>query len=98
MRPMETKPQTGRALYQGTRKGLKLMVAALGLTCASLAWSHGDVTPQAVDTTGLPELGKDWRAENPFRGNATAIKIGTSAFNQNCARCHGIEAISGGIA
>jgi len=44
------------------------------------------------------ELGKEWRAENPYRGNASAVKIGTSAYNQNCARCHGIEAISGGIA
>jgi cytochrome c-550 PedF len=24
--------------------------------------------------------------------------VGTSAYNQNCARCHGLEAISGGIA
>ena len=32
------------------------------------------------------------------RGNATAIKIGESAYGQNCARCHGLEAISGGIA
>jgi len=95
---METRPQTGKGLHQGTRKGLKLLAAALGLACAGLSWSHGDVTPQAVDTKGLPELGKDWRAENPYRGNATAIKIGTSAYNQNCARCHGIEAISGGIA
>jgi len=53
---------------------------------------------QAVDTTGLPKLGDQWRSENPYRANDTAIKIGTSAYNQNCARCHGIEAISGGIA
>ena len=105
---MHIKPQTGRSLFQAihrgaqrgrtTRKAAMLLAAALGMACASLAWSHGDVTPQAVDTTGLPELGQDWRAENPYRANATAIKIGTSAYNQNCARCHGIEAISGGIA
>jgi cytochrome c-550 PedF len=29
---------------------------------------------------------------------ATAEQIGSSAFNQNCARCHGLEAVSGGIA
>ena len=33
-----------------------------------------------------------------YRGNAAAITVGTSAYAQNCARCHGIEAISGGIA
>ena len=42
-------------------------------------------------------VGEEWRDENPFRGDATAIRIGTSAYNQNCARCHGLEAISGGI-
>jgi len=69
-------------------------LAAVALT----AYAHGDVTPQAVDTHELPALGEGWRATNPYRGDATATRIGTSAFNQNCARCHGLEAISGGIA
>ena len=76
--------------------------AAAALAAASLtslyAGAHGNVTPQGVDTTGLPALGDKWRDENPFKGNPLALKIGTSAYNQNCARCHGIEAISGGIA
>ncbi|HSW09132.1 cytochrome c-550 PedF [Aquabacterium sp.] len=71
-------------------------LAALVLSAA--AWSHGDVTPQAVDTAALPKLGETWRGENPFRGNEVAVRIGSSAYNQNCARCHGLEAISGGIA
>ncbi len=65
---------------------------------AAAALAHGDVTPQAVDTHELPSLGAEWRAENPFRQHEKAIAIGTSAYNQNCARCHGLEAISGGIA
>ncbi|MBI2306285.1 MAG: cytochrome c-550 PedF [Rhodocyclales bacterium] len=69
----------------------------LGLS-AGQALSHGDVTPQAVDTTGLKELGADWRAANPYRKDSTATRIGSSAYNQNCARCHGLGAISGGIA
>jgi cytochrome c-550 PedF len=74
-------------------------VSALGLSLlAGWAVAHGDVTPQAVDTHELPQLGEEWRTENPYRGNETAIRIGTSAYNQNCARCHGLEAISGGIA
>ena len=60
--------------------------------------AHGDVTPQPVDTTGLDPLGEAWRDANPYRGNPLALKIGASGFNQNCARCHGLEAISGGIA
>jgi len=65
---------------------------------AAAALAHGDVTPQAVDTHELPALGTEWRSENPFRQHDKAIAIGTSAYNQNCARCHGLEAISGGIA
>ena len=73
----------------------------LALGCATMgnfAAAHGDVTPQAVDTSSLPQLGEAWRDTNPFTDNAEAIKIGDSAFNQNCARCHGLQAISGGIA
>lgn len=62
------------------------------------AHAHGDVTPQPVDTTGLDPLGQEWKPSNPYRGNKRAIEIGSSAYNQNCARCHGLEAISGGIA
>lgn len=73
-----------------------VLLAALAMSCLALA--HGDVTPQAVDTKDLPPLGEQWRAENPYRKNEKAVRIGTSAYNQNCARCHGIEAVSGGIA
>jgi cytochrome c-550 PedF len=74
------------------------MLAMAAFGAGITAWAHGDVTPQAVDTTGLPKLGQEWRSENPFRANERAVTIGTSAYNQNCARCHGLEAISGGIA
>ena len=76
----------------------RLATAAALSLAAGLAVAHGDVTPQAVDTHELPPLGDPWRAENPYRQNDKAIKIGGSAYNQNCARCHGLEAISGGIA
>jgi len=77
---------------------LRHLVALCLIASAAGAYAHGDVTPQAVDTQSLPALGDTWRAENPYRKNDEAIKIGTSAYNQNCARCHGLEAISGGIA
>jgi len=73
------------------------LAACLSVLCTT-TWAHGDVTPQAVDTKELPALGETWRGENPYRKNDKAIKIGSSAYNQNCARCHGLEAISGGIA
>lgn len=78
-----------------------LVLAMLGLiVCGGVgyhAFGHGDVTPQPMDTAGLDPLGPDWRTENPYRGNEAAIKIGSSGYNQNCARCHGLEVISGGL-
>jgi cytochrome c-550 PedF len=75
-----------------------LGLALAAAVAANAARAHGNVTPQAVDTHELPALGEQWLAENPYSKNETAIRIGASAFNQNCARCHGLEAISGGIA
>ena len=73
------------------------LCAALSLTSATGLFAH-DITLQPVDTAGLDALGPDWRNENPYRGNDLAVKIGSSGYNQNCARCHGLEVISGGIA
>jgi len=65
--------------------------------------AHGDVKPQAVDTAGLPALGEDWLEENPYRDPegefwADAVRIGSSGYNSNCARCHGLQVVSGGLA
>jgi cytochrome c-550 PedF len=72
--------------------------AVLISVAAQQVFAHGDVTPQAVDTTGLKPVGSEWLKSNPYRKDKTAITIGSSAYNQNCARCHGLGAISGGIA
>lgn len=81
---------------------LRGLLVLAGLSLSSLALTHGDVTPQAVDTKGLEPLGKEWRDTNPYRKpyakHDLAVEIGASAYNQNCARCHGLEAKSGGIA
>lgn len=74
------------------------LVVCLALAAGtSLANAHGDVVPQPVDTAGLEPLGEEWRTTNPYRDNAKAIEIGSSGYNQNCARCHGLEVISGGL-
>ncbi|MGB0507700.1 MAG: cytochrome c-550 PedF [Pikeienuella sp.] len=82
-----------------------LLSAGIIVAGTTAAFSHGDVKPQAVDTTGLPENGEEWRTENPYRAEAVgeeiwrkAITIGASGYNQNCARCHGLQAVSGGLA
>lgn len=79
------------------------MATTLALfTCSTMAFAHGDVAPQAVNTDALPEVGEEWLTENPYREDpevfATAIKIGDSGYNQNCARCHGLGVVSGGLA
>lgn len=66
----------------------------------TVAAAHGNVTPQAVDTKGLPSL-QGSLLENPYRDTKTyakAIEVGASAYSENCARCHGLGAVSGGIA
>ena len=77
---------------------LSVSLATILGTASGAAFAHGDVAPQPVDTTGLEPLGEEWREENPYSGNELAIEIGKSAYNQNCARCHGLDGISGGIA
>ncbi|MFJ7142261.1 cytochrome c-550 PedF [Pseudomonas protegens] len=86
---------------------------AVGLLTGALAtgavWAHGNVVPQAVETQGLTPIkdagvsvdGDGWAAVNPYRTSPErdkAVEIGASAYNQNCAACHGLEAKSGGIA
>jgi cytochrome c-550 PedF len=56
------------------------------------------VNPQPVDTKGLKPLGEEWLKTNPYRGDQKAIEIGKSAYNQQCARCHGLGGESGGLA
>ncbi|QIE43639.1 cytochrome c-550 PedF [Meridianimarinicoccus aquatilis] len=72
---------------------------------AGVAHAHGDVAPQPVDTAALPDVGEEWLTENPYRAEAVgediwrkAVDIGASGYIQNCARCHGLEVISGGLA
>ncbi len=77
-------------------------LALLSLVSASDALAHGDGAPQPVDTSGLEPLGEEWIATNPYRNNPKlhdiAVEIGSRGYNSNCARCHGLEVKSGGMA
>lgn len=82
--------------------GSALIAAAAVATNLS---AHGNMTPQPVDTSALPDITPDndtYATVNPYRADpkvaAVAVKIGESAYGGNCARCHGLDAISGGIA
>ena len=82
----------------------RIPMAALGLIVStSIAHSHGDVAPQPMNTDALPDVGEEWLIENPYRAESdevwkAAIEIGDSGYNQNCARCHGLGGVSGGLA
>jgi cytochrome c-550 PedF len=85
------------------RRSLRVIALTAGIFAwVGATWGHGNVTPQAVDTTGLPVLGADWLKENPYRDNVSllpkAIEIGEKGYYNNCAACHGLEAVSGGVA
>lgn len=84
------------------RPAAAAVLAALALALSAPALPHGDVVPQAVDASKLPQLGDEWRETNPYRGDPeaepVAVEIGASGYNQNCARCHGLQGVSGGIA
>ncbi len=93
-----------------TKRNALLVVGLLaGVIGVGNVWAHGNVVPQAVETKGLTPI-KDagvpldadgWAATNPYRKSPEhdkAVEIGSSAYNQNCAACHGLEAKSGGIA
>lgn len=89
--------RTTSLLLQGA---VALVITAIS---AGVALGHGDMAPQAVDTTGLPTLGEEWKTNNPYRDAepeilANAIEIGARGYNSNCARCHGLDVISGGLA
>lgn len=86
----------------------KALMTAIAAGCIAIPvqiLAHGDVAPQPINTDVLPELGEEWLTENPYRAEAAgeevwanAVQIGDSGFNQNCARCHGLGAVSGGLA
>ncbi|EEB85976.1 cytochrome c-550 PedF [Roseobacter sp. GAI101] len=83
-----------------------VMTAALLAGTMGVALAAGlplGISP--VDTGNLPPTGDEWLSENPYRAEAAgeevwleALEIGESGYIQNCARCHGLEVISGGLA
>lgn len=82
--------------------GRSYLIALLSV-CSFSVLGHGAVTPQSIDTSTLPQLDEEWADTNPYRdleGDTLkeVIRVGDSAYNQNCARCHGLGGISGGIA
>ena len=85
-----------KSILQKSKILSMLTAAVLSVAVSQQAMAHGDGAPQPVDTTGLKELGEEWLKKNPYKGNKLAEEIGARGYNSNCARCHGLEAKSGG--
>lgn len=75
------------------RLRLQLILAGALAILASTAGAE-DITP--FNLTGLPSLGSEWKTSNPYRDNAEISRAGGEAFNHNCARCHGTDAVASG--
>lgn len=73
-------------------------VTAVAVLFSAAALGHGDVTPHPIDTKGLKALGSAWLPENPYRGDKAAFAIGAEGYLHNCAGCHGLNAVTGGVA
>lgn len=67
-----------------------VFMAVLGAAVAAQVESPHNVAD-------VPALGSEWRAANPYRGNAEIARAGGVAFNHNCARCHGVDAVASGM-
>jgi len=78
-------------------RSLTGVVLLVGSLVSPVVFAHGDVQPQPVDVSTLKPLGEALLEENPYRGDAEAIRVGTSGYAQNCARCHGLQGVSGGM-
>ena len=84
----------------------KRLLPVILICLAGAAFAHGDVAPQPVNTDSLPDMGteaEDWLTENPYREAEDdvwqkVVAVGESGYTQNCARCHGLGAVSGGLA
>ncbi|ENO87223.1 c-type cytochrome [Thauera linaloolentis] len=92
MQPLNSASSTFR---QAPRTGLAATLGAVlcaALCCLPVAARAERPQPPVVDTSTLPPLAPGWAEANPLRGNAAAIELGRNAFNQACARCHGVDA------
>ena len=75
-------------------RALLLSTLILALTAQPLAAQKIAVAPD-VQAASLPALGTSWLATNPYRNQPVADEaraIGRDAYNQACARCHGVDA------
>lgn len=83
-------------ILRGSAHLRRCAIGALCMFALSMsAISHAEgivVHAPDVDASGLSALTEPDGDLNPYRDDPLAIKVGHAAFNQSCARCHGIDA------
>jgi mono/diheme cytochrome c family protein len=77
----------------GWRGKASVLAAAMAMFTGTAA-AQAD-TPYNVED--VPALGSPWSPSNPYRGKADVARSGGVAFNHNCARCHGVDAVASGM-
>lgn len=75
-----------RALRRSTLAGKLATAIASALWLVSAGAGAAEPVP-----AGLRPLPAAWQAVNPYRGDADAARIGGSAYEQHCAKCHGAD-------
>ena len=85
-----------RPILRWSTRLRRCLIGPLCLYALSMsAFSHAEgiiVHAPDVDTSGLATLAQPDGDLNPYRGDPLAIEVGHAAFNQSCARCHGVDA------
>ncbi len=71
----------------------RFLVAGAIAVFAGAAGAQSDAPYNVQD---VPALGTEWKPANPYRGNAEMARAGGVAYHQNCARCHGVDAVASG--
>jgi cytochrome c-550 PedF len=68
------------------------------LIAGHTAQAEGYVRPTAIDTSSLKQLGDELHDYNPYQPDEEMLRVGAKAYLYNCSGCHGLNAVSGGVA
>jgi cytochrome c553 len=80
-----------RGAARQTARRLALTGAVAAAIAQALWLMPADAGAAEPVPAGLRPLPAAWQAVNPYRGDAEAARIGGSAYEQHCAKCHGAD-------
>jgi len=77
---------------------MRFFTLTVTLLTTGFAFGEGYIRPTPIDTSELRQLGDNLLSANPFKPSERILGVGAKAYLYNCSGCHGLEAISGGVA